>query len=204
MTPAEFHFISRITDVAKDLTIWSAAANATVATIKSAEVTELTPMFWIQLGLIPLPPIIACYLFTKVADYIGRCITKLRQPQVELRPVLRPVSQATSHLNGLTTDRIDEETRSVQRAHEIDENHDSTSEVTKVERFRRQIEQNEPSIPVVVSGNDDTHGTGQGTTLTRNSRPVGDAKRGIGIRRRVGPGSQRPKRDGWWFDARWD
>ena len=224
MTPAEFHFISRITEVAKNLTLRNVTVNTTGDTIMSAEVSELkTPMFWIQLGLIPLPPIFACYLFTKVADYIGSCITKFRQPRVELRPLLHPNSQAISHSDGFTTDRIEEDTRNFQRTHGIDQNHGSTSQATKVRRFRRQIEQNEPSGRLnggddfftgarvskgiakdhALIGKDNIHGAAEGISLTRD-RPGGDAKRGFGIHGRVGSNSQNMKKDGWWFDARWN
>lgn len=207
MTPAEFHFISRLTDVAKNLTLRNAADNTTVATIMSAEVSELkAPMFWIQLGLIPIPPIIACYVFTKVADYIGRCITKCRQPRVELRSILHPVSQATSYADDLAVDRIAEDTQRVEHTHQkIDENHDSTSQGFK-DMERAGMGSRVPrggAEDEVLTGNKDTHGMLAATSLTRQ-RPSGDAQRGIGRHGRVGSGSQGTKRDGWWFDSRWD
>ena len=238
MTPADFHFISRITDVAGNKALRNATANVTVAAIMSADVSELkTPFFWIQLGLIPIPPIIACYLFTKVADYIGYYITKYCQSRVGPRPGARIVSQTTSEANSLTADRIKEDTRRDQGIRkQICEKHESTSEATRVERFCRQIEQNEPSgrqSPVpgttgsyrtpmstlvstgpakdnFVTGNNDTRGTMEGTSLTRDRH--GDAKQGIGregsgvhnVGGRVASDLQEPGKGGWWFDSQWD
>ena len=239
MTPAEFHFVSRITDVAKNLTLRNATANMTMAKIMSAEVSELKApmscMSWIQLGLIPIPPIIACYLFTKIADYIGRCITKLRQPRVELRPD----SQATSQPDDLTADRTEDDPQQAERAHQkIDEINGSTSEGFKdMERARWQIDDDhgvhdhtiedtpfrrimvprstashgilknsntasENAKDKVVIGKSDTPGRAKATSLTLD-RPSGLAKRGIHVQG-VGSNSHKTKRDGWWFDARWN
>ncbi|KAG6995831.1 hypothetical protein G7Y79_00041g077830 [Physcia stellaris] len=71
MTPAEFHFITGLTEGAKHMTLRNATANATFDTIMSADISELKmPTFWIQLGLIPVPGIIACYIVGKVVDYL--------------------------------------------------------------------------------------------------------------------------------------
>ena len=221
MTPAEFHFASRLTDVAKSLSLRNATASTTVATIMSAEVSELkTPMFWIQLSLIPIPPIVACYLFTKVAGYIGYWVTKYRQPpRDELRSVLYPVSQATSHPDGLAADQIAVDEQLDERTHqEIDHDHDPNAKGCKNrERVRWQIDTNHQLTEIftgpkrlrsnakndVVIGNNGTHGSLEGSSLTQE-RPSGDQQQGIGSQGRVGSNSQRTKKGGWWYDSRWD
>ena len=81
MTPAEFHFITGLTDVAKNMTLRNATANATLNTIMAADISELNmPTFWIQLGLIPVPGIIACYVVGKVVDYLRGPPPTDRQP----------------------------------------------------------------------------------------------------------------------------
>lgn len=81
MTPAEFHFVAGLSDVAKNLTLRDATANATFQTIMSADVSELTmPAFWIQLGLLPVPGIIACYVFGKIVNYLHGSPPTDRQP----------------------------------------------------------------------------------------------------------------------------
>ncbi|CAF9933593.1 MAG: hypothetical protein HETSPECPRED_008707 [Heterodermia speciosa] len=228
MTPADFHFISRITDVAGNKALRNATSNVTVAAIMSADVSELkTPFFWIQLGLIPIPPIIACYLFTKVADYIGYYITNYRQPRVGPRPGARSVSQTTSEANSLTADRIKEDTRRDQGIwKETDEKHDSTSEATRMEPSGRQspvpsttgfyrtpmstLVSTGPVKDNSVTGNNNIHEATEGTSLTRDRH--GDAKQGIGrdgsgvhrVGGRVASDSQEPGKSGWWFDGRWD
>ena len=45
--------------------------NATAKTIAAATPSKLSrQMPWIELALIPIFPVIACYLFTKLAEYV--------------------------------------------------------------------------------------------------------------------------------------
>ena len=114
MTPAEFHFVSRLTDVVTNLTLRNATGNATMETLMVADASELKmPFFWIQLGLLPVPPILACYLFTKVADYIGGNITRFRQPHHELThtedPTIHPALTTDSSSGQHTPSTVEDE-----------------------------------------------------------------------------------------------
>ena len=96
MTPAEMHFAARLADVAENLTSYNETAtdliNMTahgISKVASHVIPVTQPpkssvqMPWIELGLIPIAPVVACYLFTKIADYIFERIAALRQRRSE-------------------------------------------------------------------------------------------------------------------------
>ena len=98
MTPAEFHFIAGLTEGAKHITLRNATANATFDSILSADVSEVKmPTFWIQLGLIPVPGIIACYIIGKVVDYLRGPPRTDRQPRLVTENVTDLGKQHAGH-----------------------------------------------------------------------------------------------------------
>lgn len=106
MTPAEFHFIAGLTEGAKHMTLRNVTANATFDTIMSADISELkVPTFWIQLGLIPVPGIVACYIVGKVVDYLRGPPRTDRQPRL----VTDNVSDLGNRHTGRSTRQEDED-----------------------------------------------------------------------------------------------
>ena len=194
-----------ITDITKSLSLRN-------TTTMSAEVSQpTTSVLWIQLCIIPIPPIVACYLFAKAAGWV-RGYRRLR-----------PVSKD----DGLVAEEQSAVDEQLDEGKEVDEEiegeYDSMAKGCKnVERVRWQIESNHdlPGLRTeeelveprrlrsnvkdkVVRGNKGTDGSFEGTS-PEQERASGDRQGGIGIRGGVGSDSQGMKNGGWWFDSRWD
>ena len=167
---------------------------------------------WIELGLIPIIPVLACYLFTKLADYVLDRITAYRHHETASR--LR-----TPH-RGLLAGTEEPEDQPAQHA-----KIPMTTPVTRLgnsalPRGTAEINRmagGNAENPVSISNN---HAFSQceAATLTRGTRSrvferggirggVGRSAQG-GVRRRDSVGERPVARieaqgSGWWFDARW-
>lgn len=193
--------------------------NATVKAIAAAEPSKLsTQMPWIQLGLIPIVPVVACYFFTKLADYLLDLITAYRHRETAPRlwvpdGMLADGEQAAEDKNKVHIGTPGTRLGNSALPHGAAES----------SRLAGANAEN----PVII-GNSHAFEQGEAATLTRGTRSrvferggirggVRSSKRGSGghveqreqlVRRRESVGGQPVARanahgSGWWFDARW-
>ena len=204
--------------------------NATAKTIAAAKPSELSlQMPWIELALIPIIPVIACYLFTKLAEYSLHRITRYRHRET--------ATHLGINYRKMRAEMEESQPASFEPAQDKKKTHLSTpstrlgnSTLPHVTIESSRMAGANAENPVII-GNSHALEQGEAATLTRGTRSrvferggvrggVRGTKRGSGgyvepreqlgqVRRRDSVGQKpiarvKAQGSGWWFDARWD
>lgn len=268
MTPADMHFVARLVDAAENFTISNETAidliNETahgISETASHIITHAEPskisvqMPWIELGLIPIAPVIACYLFTKIAEFIFDRIAALRQRLFNAHPNTSTMSlkgdHDDAHLGQLNAHPDDNPEVAAYRKLIAEAEAKAAKDASTGHGLGKSVFRYGPNMtprstaessqmaganaqkPVYI-GNNFAIGQLDGGTLTRGR----DQRYGVGARGRGGTGlegergvverggeqhgrraegageiplvgdasvgQKKSKRDGWWFDVRWN
>ena len=249
MTSSDMHFVAHLANVVTNVTapsdteihILNATANeiinhtinginATAQTIAAAKPSKLSrQMPWIELALIPIFPVIACYLFTKLADYLLDRITKHRHRETATRlgPPYRKMRAEMEATKPASVPAQDKKKMHLSTPNTRLRNSTLPHGTVESSRMAGANAEN----PVII-GNPDALEQGEAATLTRENRSRvferGGVRGGVGSRSERGAGGQLEPREqlggvrrrdsagqvpvarvkaqgsGWWFDARWD
>ena len=185
--------------------------NATVETMEAAGPSKLSvQMPWIELGLIPIVPVLACYLFTKLADFVLDRIARRHGTAPRLRTHL------TVRDNHLKEYQPAQDKTSMQMSTPSTRHGDPGLPRGRAAESNMMAGANAEN-PVLI-GNSHAFEQGDAATLIRGTRSrvfkrggirggVRSSERG-GIRRVDSVGKTPVARleaqgPGWWFDAIW-